>query len=576
MFHIFHKEVSMGLSSAFSMVLAAVAFFSLGFSDVKAAPANSPASSTAPDSALTSGKPAVDTAAVREKGPKPDTGAIVDMKKMGEQYAKQGKTEKAVEAYKQWIETNAKDTASGRIAKMLGEYCFSKKQYDDAARYLSMLTGKKREPALTIMLGKSMMYSGKSKEAIALLEPLAANAKLAPDVRRDLLKTLGDACVKTDLVDKALAWYAKYLKAGGAKNADIMFVIALSQEGRAPAKAKPLYEANIRKFPADYRNYLYLGALLSKSKPTMQRSAALLKKAMASAPNTPAAWTDIARVFGRVGKTDEELSAYKSCLKVDSANFEARARIGAILLKKGETAEALKLLEETHAMAPDSIGPMAALASAYLKTGKAAEAVDLLVKTKAVKPKDPVVRKQLFEAYSATGQDQLALEEIKALLDLKRDNESLLAYGKLLLKMGKLDEAANTMEDIRATAPDNIEALMTLASVLRAQKKFNEAIQVYTEISSIDMKYAPALLERAEVYLAQNKVKWAEQFYKRALEADPKMGLAELGLAKVALAYKNSAVYREHLEKASLLDPENPMIKQELENSKNPKTDSIK
>ncbi len=227
-------------------------------------------------------------------------------------------------------------------------------------------------------------------------------------------------------------------------------------------------------------------------------------------------------------------------------------------------------------MAPDSIGPMAALASAYLKTGKAAEAVDLLVKTKAVKPKDPMVRKQLFEAYSATGQDQLAMEEIKALLDLKRDNESLLAYGKLLLKMGKLDEAANTMEDIRATAPDNIEALMTLASVLRAQKKFNEAIQVYTEISSIDMKYAPALLERAEVYLAQNKVKWAEQFYKRALEANPKMGLAELGLAKVAMAYKNSAVCREHLEKASLLDPENPMIKQELENSKNPKTDSIK
>jgi Putative Zn-dependent protease, contains TPR repeats len=195
----------------------------------------------------------------------------------------------------------------------------------------------------------------------------------------------------------------------------------------------------------------------------------------------------------------------------------------------------------------------------------------MLVKTKAARPKDPTVRKQLFDAYSASGQDPLALEEIKALLDLKRDNESLLAYGKLLLKMGKLDEAANTMEDIRSTAPDNVEALMTLAKVLRAQKKLNEAIQIYTEVSSIDQKYAPALFERAEVYLAQDKIKWAEQFYKRALGADPKMGLAELGLAKLALVYKNHTAYLEYLDKAAVLDPDNPLIKQELENSKNQK-----
>ncbi len=137
------------------------------------------------------------------------------------------------------------------------------------------------------MLGKSMMYSGKSKEAIALLEPLAANAKLAPDVRRDLLKTLGDACVKTDLVDKALAWYAKYLKAGGAKNADIMFVIALSQEGRAPAKAKPLYEANIRKFPADYRNYLILASYCQKASRPCSVPPRCLKKPWPAPPTRP-------------------------------------------------------------------------------------------------------------------------------------------------------------------------------------------------------------------------------------------------------------------------------------------------
>jgi len=44
-----------------------------------------------------------------------------------------------------------------------------------------------------------------------------------------------------------------------------------------------------------------------------------------------------------------------------------------------------------------------------------------------------------------------------------------------------------------------------------------------------------------------------------------------LGLAKVALEYKNRTAYLEHLDKATALDPDNPAIKQEVENSRNGK-----
>jgi tetratricopeptide (TPR) repeat protein len=138
----------------------------------------------------------------------------------------------------------------------------------------------------------------------------------------------------------------------------------------------------------------------------------------------------------------------------------------------------------------------------------------------------------------------------------------------LLLKLGKFDEAANTIEDIRATEPENLDALMMLGKVLRAQKKFDEAMEIYKEVTTIDLKYAPATFERAEVYLEQGKVKWAEQFYKRALEQDPTMALAMLGLAKVALVYKNRGVYLEFLDKAEAMDPQNWVIKKEREKSR--------
>ena len=60
---------------------------------------------------------------------------------------------------------------------------------------------------------------------------------------------------------------------------------------------------------------------------------------------------------------------------------------------------------------------------------------------------------------------------------------------------------------------------------------------------------------------------WAETFYTRVLRADPKFALAELGLAKIAKIRKNDAAYKEHLEKARKLEPENKLILEEIKNS---------
>jgi tetratricopeptide (TPR) repeat protein len=494
-----------------------------------------------------------------------------DFKKLGDQFVKKSQTDKAMAAYKQCIDKSSGDTAYAKITKMYADYCVAKKQYAEAVKYLSMITGKAREQvSFQITYGRCLQLTGKNAEAIELIEPLTSDVKLKPDVKKEMYKILGDAYYKSDLIDKSNAWYGKYLKLNGPKTPDMMYVVGVFLEKISPLKAKSRYEENIKTYPTDYRNYLRLGMLLSKNKATLQRSENLLKKTADLAGSNPSVWIEIGRVYEKAGKIDEELSAYQTSLRIDTANLEAKIRIGSILLGKGLTMDAIGILEGAHRQAPDSLGPMIALAGAYIKTNKPKEAIDLLEKAKAAKPKDALIRKQLYEALKANGQDQQALEEIKASIDLKRDNESLLAYGKMLLKLGKFPEAANVMEDIRSTAPENIEALMTLAMALRGQKKLDEALELYKEASSIDPKAAMPLYERAETHVAQNKLPWAEQFYKRALEADPKLAVAEVGLAKIALAHNNRQVYLELLEKASSMDPENPVVKQEIENSKKP------
>ena len=168
-----------------------------------------------------------------------------------------------------------------------------------------------------------------------------------------------------------------------------------------------------------------------------------------------------------------------------------------------------------------------------------------------------------------TGQDKKALDEMKQLIELKRgDNKLMIMYAKGLAGDGKYKEAEDIVENIKATEPENIEALMILGDVQRSQKKLDASVETYKEISYINPNYAPALYERAEVHLLQSKYQWAKTFYERALRADPQYAMAELGLAKVAKAQKNQGAYLEHLDKAIKLDPNNQDINAEYKKAK--------
>jgi tetratricopeptide (TPR) repeat protein len=530
-----------------------------------AAKAPSAVQDSSPAQARTSSQPATDTSSasttVRD--------SAISYRKAGDAYAKKGQTDKAMAAYRHYVDSSGPSPAVYKTARLLGEYYYGRKQYNESAQYLSMVKGKAREDVtVRVKLGLSLFRTGRYKDAIEMLAPLAATTTLKAETKRDVLNAIAESYFRTDRIDKASSWYEKYLQAGGKKVADLAYASALRIESDNPAKAKQRYTANMRNFPGDYRNYLRMGLLTASSSATAAKSASLITKAVTLAQKSPGAWLYIARVYGQLGKADAELSAYTKYLRIDPTNLEAQIRKGAILLAKGKMTEALKVLEAAHVQAPDSLGPTKALATVYLKAGRPSEAVELLVVAKASAPKDPEVRRSLFEAYSALGQDQQALDEVTALLSLKRDNATLLQCAKLLLKMGRFSDASAKLEDIRATDPENMDAVMTLALVLRGQQKFDSAIELYKEASTLDNKYAPVPYERAETHLLQGKPNWAEEFYGRALELDPKMAVAELGLAKVALTHQKRADYLRHLARASAMDPRNPLIAQEVQNSK--------
>jgi Tfp pilus assembly protein PilF len=362
--------------------------------------------------------------------------------------------------------------------------------------------------------------------------------------------------------------YTAYALLPGQKDADASYKAASMQEKINPMRAKKIYEDNIQAFPNDYRNYLRLGIISAKDKTTLARSASLLKKASSIADTIPTMWLELAQVYNKLGNEQDELNAFKKLVSMEPQNLEANKRLGIILMKNNVITDAMVYLEMANTLSPKDPDVLTMLASGYIKTNRLKDASDVLQKAKVLKPDNPELRMQLIDLYKKTGQDKKALDEMKQLVEMKRDNKILIMYAQGLCTDGKYKEAEEVIENIKATDPENIDALMILGESQAKQKKWDAAVETYKEISYINPNFAPALYQRAEVHMDQNKSQWAKAFYERALRADPKFALAELGLARVAKQQKNPSLYNEHLEKAIKLDPNNEEIKEEYKKAK--------
>jgi len=488
-----------------------------------------------------------------------------ELKELGDLYLKDGRNDQAIVVYKKYLEKVPTDQD---VAKGVGMALYQKKQYSDAIKYFDLVRerGANDVDYLTAA-GESYFFAGNNKKTQEIYEGLRARKPMVPGIKK-ILKTLAESYEKDNNLQPAVDIYAAYSAMPGAKDPEVAYKAAFLQEKVNPLKARKIYEENVQSFPSDYRNMLRLGILYAKDKTMLAKSASLLKRASTIADTIPAMWIEMAQVYNKLGNERGELDAYKKLITMDPQNLEANKRLGVLLMKGGLITDAMVYLEMANTLSPKDPEIMMLLGQGYIKTNRPKDAIDVLVKAKAIKADDADIRMQLCELYKKTDQPKKALEELKQLLTIKHDPKIMMSYAQSLYDDGKYKEAQEAVEDIKATDPENIEALMILARSLRSQKKLDQAVETYKEISYINPNYAPALSERADVHLLQNKPQWAKTFFERAIRSDPNYGLAYLGLARLAKSQKNNSLYLQNLDKAIQLSPDNAEVREEAKNAK--------
>ncbi len=496
-----------------------------------------------------------------------DQKLVKEMKLLGDLYTKQKKTDQAMSMFKKYLDKVPGDMV---VAKSIGLNAYERKDYSDAVKYLGMV--KTREAAnvsLQIAYGEACYRTNDHARAIATLEPLTRTkpkAVLLPEARKEALRMVGDSYEKMGKKLEAARIFSAYIELPGVKDNEIAYKVGTLLEKESPAAAIRAYEKNIADFPRDHRSFYRLGLLYSKSATTLGKAQPLLAKVTTLTDSFPEVWLELAIIYEKQGKSQDELKAYKKYLELNPQNVDANKRVGSVLMKKGLINEGMIYLEMANTLAPNDPDVLLMLAAAYKKTNRPEGAIDLLARAVQIKKNDPDLVLELATLYKETGRYREAAAEVKKIMTVKKNNKYLFLYAELLLISGQYKDAEKAIQDIRLSDPTNVKVMMLLADVYRAQKKYNEAVEVYKEVSDLDRNFAPALFERAEVFMLMDKPMWAELFYKRALQREPKYALAELGLARVAKVRKNKKDYTLHLETARKLDPKNKAILEELKN----------
>jgi len=488
-----------------------------------------------------------------------------EYKELGDLYMKDGRNDQAIGVYKKYLE---KVPADQEIAKNVGLMLYQKKQYPEAIKFFDLVKEKgANDIDYLTAAGESYYMAGNNKKAQEIYESLRMRKPAVPAIKR-ILNVLAESYEKDKNLQSATDMYGLYLAIPGVKDPEIAYKTAVLLETANPVKARKYYEENIVAYPNDFRNILRLGILYAKDKTTLNKSVSLLKKASTMADTIPSMWIEMAHVYNQLGNEKAELDAYKKLITLDPSNLEANKRLGTIYMKNGATSDAMVYLEMANTLSQKDADIMSLLAQGYIKTNRSKDAVDALVKAKVLKPDDADIRLMLIDLYKKANDNKKALDELKQLIAIKHDNKILLSYAQSLYDDGKFKEAQDAIEDIKATDPENLDALMIEARALRGQKKLDAAVDQYKEISYINPNFAPALSERADVHMQQSKPQWAKTFYERALRSDPKYAPAELGMARLFKSQKANAQYLEHIEKAMQLDPNNPEIQEEYKNAK--------
>ena len=472
------------------------------------------------------------------------SGASTELRILGDLLMAANRADEAVVDYKKYLEAVPTDS---RVAKIVGLREYAKKQYETTVKFLELVKDNAVwDIAYCAALGDAYYKMADCNKAI---EWFAKARAQSPDnsVLEKILIPLGSCYQKNGKELEAADAYDAYGKiAAAAPNADATFFRAFLREKQQRETAAKMYETNIIKTPADYRNFYRLGLIYADDKTKTDRAISLLGRAVQLNDSLTDGWQTLGQLYAAGNNDDKELAVWQKLLTLTPTHVLANRRAGILQFKAKQFAPAITHLEAALVAAPKDRELIIILAQAYTAAKRPQDAAIQLAAAKAISPDDVKIRLDLIDAYKAAAQkesfdreiDQLAELDKKILARDRKNIESnfrladyLLIRGQndaayeqykqlaelqpkeakiykklydLAVKKGLKKEAIDHLRKYLAIVPDSPEPIKALAELLYDQKEFDAALTAYRQVAKLAPNLRGYYRHYVEIIITRN------------------------------------------------------------------------
>ncbi len=440
----------------------------------------------------------------------------------------EGMARRAIEQYKIITEKDPKDVESlvmlGRLDRVLDN------SVDAEAAFKKALTAEPdNEDAIT---GLASVYSdrGDARSASQLLEKLTAKN---PSPRAfAILASNYESMHEYPLAIEA------YKKAIELDPARVELKAALAQDQVAANRfddALKTYQELADATPQDAEPYLRMGQIYREQKNFAQARKMSDKAKELDPDNLEVRYNEVGLLEDE-GKTADAITALKAILDSTARNtYNAQERgyrakmleqLGLLYRSNEQYDQSVEAFRQIAVLDPD-LGARAEaqvidtyrIGKDYAKAQQESDAASKKF------PNDRTVREVRAQLLADQGKTDLAIAELKKLLDGKNDRETYVAMSDVYEKARNFDEmskALDAAEKLSQTKEDKTDVLFRRGAMYEREKKYDVAEKAFRQVIDNDPSNASALNYLGYMFADQNvRLEEAQDLIKRAVSLDP-------------------------------------------------------
>jgi Tfp pilus assembly protein PilF len=296
------------------------------------------------------------------------------------------------------------------------------------------------------------------------------------------------------------------------------------------------------------------------SKQDYTAAEALLKQAVAEAPENYSAWYDLGFVYHATDRRDDSIAAYRKSVAAKPDVFESNLNLGLALADAGQP-DAESYLRAATKLTPVS-NPAAGRKRAWvglghlLESNRPEEAANAYQQASVADPKDPephLLAATLLEKQHPADSEK----EYQQALALAPDSPDVLAaLTNFYMRQRHFADAEALLRKLVSVHPNDATTHLQLGRMLAISGKTDDGIGEIEAGLKLDPSDSQAQHDLADLYLENSKFSKAEELYRKLTASHPNDAAFHHGLGRALLHQKKFADAERELARTVQLKPD--------------------